>query len=493
MNIAWQASKPARFVSSEPKQQTYNDQYSTYAYKHFAYMFHTAPLHISRGIFPAMLPLEQTSFTPDEAVHGAWTYPLFDAILQRRARRFPLGATMPGQEQAFVSPHAPLPLDPVEEALLILAGTGVSGIALSDLPFIDNAGETLCGNTMLQFTGRVYASACGSHGTELFYTNDTGVYMVRQRQVQPTGMQEYRHTDDRQRLAQGMQEYIVTLQQQRLEIPRRSPALLAFNQWNVNVPGSTLFMPITDVTLGYINMLMLLFEAPHRLYIYDDLNNNAEPLRHWANAGKLNRKIPYPLSLLERSAAQQFVAVEQTLMLQNIYLALQAMGLGGWMFGTGSPLIVLGGTSMPGLGFRFVQPSAGSSMPNPVGLDGLFEAYCPPYYASMGVAVEAVVAMKWGQGGLFTSDGGPRPFRQHQVRQDEVPVSPDEVVQMTKDLCHYIYTTYGRFPAQVDAMNMCMWLQAHHLETDYYDRFMQPGAYHEAIANHMHVWHTGQP
>jgi len=133
---------------------------------------------------------------------------------------------MPGQEQAFVSPHAPLPLPPVEEALLILAGTGVTGLALRDLPFVDNAGDTLRGNTMLQFARRVYASACGAHGTELFYTND-------------------------------------------------------------------------------------------------------------------------------------------------------------------------------------------------------------------------------------------------------------------------IYTTYGRFPAQLDAMHMCMWLQAHHLETDYYDRFMQPGAYHDAIANHMHVWHTG--
>jgi hypothetical protein len=440
-----------------------------------------------------MQPHDLVPFTPRGAVHEAWTYPLFDAILQRRARRFPLGATMPGQEQAFVSPHAPLPLDPVEEALLILAGTGVSGITLSDLPFINPTGETLCGNTLLQFTGRVYASACGAHGTELFYTNDTGVYMVQQRHVQPTHMQEYVQVDDRQRLVQSVQDHTVTLQSQRLEIPRRSPALLAFNQWNVNVPGSTLFMPITDVTLEYINMLMLLFEAPHRLYIYDDINNNAEPLKRWAEAGKLNRKIPYPLSLLERSAAQQFVAVEQALMLQNMYLALQAMGLGGWMFGTGSPLLVLGGTSVPGLGFRFTRPPAGSQnvLPNPVGLDGVFEAYCPPYYPSMNAAVDAVVAAKWGPGGIFTSDGGPVPLRQRQVLQEEVPVSPDEVVQITKDLCNYIHTTYARFPAQLDAMNMCMWLQAHHLETDYYDRFMQPGAYHRAIAQHMQVWHGG--
>lgn len=102
-----------------------------------------------------MQPLDPTHFAPRGVVQRAWTYPLFDAIFQRRARRFPLGATMPGQVQHFVSPHAPLPLDPVEEALLILVGTGVSGINLSDLPFVDTAGKTLCGNTLLQFAGRV--------------------------------------------------------------------------------------------------------------------------------------------------------------------------------------------------------------------------------------------------------------------------------------------------------------------------------------------------
>ena len=82
------------------------------------------------------------------------------------------------------------------------------------LPLIRYFGT--CGNTILQFAGRVYASACGAHGTELFYTNDTGVYMVQQRHVQPSRMQEYAQVDDRQRLAQGMQEHIVTLRQQRL-------------------------------------------------------------------------------------------------------------------------------------------------------------------------------------------------------------------------------------------------------------------------------------
>ena len=111
----------------------------------------------------------------------------------------------------------------------------------------------------------------------------------------------------------------------------------------------------------------------------------------------------------------------------------------------------------------------------------------------MDAAVDAVVAMKWGQGGIFTGDGGPVPSRQPQGRQEAIPVSPDEVMDMTKDLCNYIYTAYGRFPAQLNTMNLCMWLQAHHLEPAYYDRFMQPGAYHDAIAHHMHTWHAEQP
>ncbi len=37
-----------------------------------------------------------------------------------------------------------------------------------------------------------------------------------------------------------------------------------------------------------------------------------------------------------------------------------------------------------------------------------------------------------------------------------------------------------------------MWLQAHPLETEYYDRFMQPEAYHDAIAGHGQTWHAEQ-
>ena len=35
---------------------------------------------------------------------------------------------------------------------------------------------------------------------------------------------------------------------------------------------------------------------------------------------------------------------------------------------------------------------------------------------------------------------------------------------------------------------MSIWFQAHHLETEFYDQYYQPGAYHEACAT---TWRAG--
>ncbi len=62
----------------------------------------------------------------------------------------------------------------------------------------------------------------------------------------------------------------------------------------------------------------------------------------------------------------------------------------------------MGGTPMTrGLGFRFTTDRQG--MPNPVGLDGVqeLEGMCPPYYKSMGDAVQAVYDSKYGHGAVF--------------------------------------------------------------------------------------------
>jgi hypothetical protein len=75
-----------------------------------------------------------------------------------------------------------------------------------------------------------------------------------------------------------------------------------------------------------------------------------------------------------------------------------------------------------------------------------------------------------------------------------VPRYSDKLVQCVKDICNYIYDTYGRFPMPNDPMIAPgYWVQAHHLDLDFYDRFMKAGAYSDTHANHMRLWHSEVP
>ena len=65
----------------------------------------------------------------------------------------------------------------------------------------------------------------------------------------------------------------------------------------------------------------------------------------------------------------------------------------------------------------------------------------------------------------------------------------DEGLACTKAVCTYIYETFGRFPATVDTMHLMWFMQAHHLDLDFYDRFFGPAAYGRTHAGHMAAWH----
>ena len=41
-------------------------------------------------------------------------------------------------------------------------------------------------------------------------------------------------------------------------------------------------------------------------------------------------------------------------------------------------------------------------------------------------------------------------------------------------------------------MFLIMYLQAHHIDLDFYDEFYKPGAYLKTHANHMTRWHSGE-
>ena len=105
----------------------------------------------------------------------------------------------------------------------------------------------------------------------------------------------------------------------------------------------------------------------------------------------------------------------------------------------------------------------------------------------MDAAVDAVLAPPV----PGSKETGPVPHRMSEAehRVGAIRISP-EGLACTKAICNYIHDTYGRFPGGTDAMHLMWVMQAHHIDTDYYDRFFGPGAYGPAHAAHMATWHS---
>ncbi len=418
----------------------------------------------------------------NNAARNAWNYPLFDAIFNRRSRRFALGAEIPGGPTKHKSDKPPLPLDEIEEAMLVWAGTGISGMNLSDLPYAYADGKSASGNTMIQFTGRTWASPCGSHSTELIYFNDSGSYVVSLKDVPATKVQEYETESDRDAIVTSFRDNRIKILDHRPEHPREYPAMLSFNFWDSNIEGSTVFLPVINNTWQYINGLLLMCGwADGGAMLIDDMNGNVPAgCERWVAEGLLDANRPLPLS-----ATDMGQSVEPAFILQNIALAQQAMGLGGWIHAGVNPAVLA-----ESLGFRTVTPP-NSLFAVPVGIDGVLEAYCPPYYKNMDAAVDAVIAEKFGANGIYTMDANREsPFLDRNEFVAGVPRYSDKLVQCVKDICNYIYDTYGRFPIHVPAMSINgVWCQAHHLDLDFYDKFYGESAYTPTQANHYQDWH----
>jgi hypothetical protein len=133
-------------------------------------------------------------------------------------------------------------------------------------------------------------------------------------------------------------------------------------------------------------------------------------------------------------------------------------------------------------------PSERAGMPgNPIGLDGIFEGCCPPYVPSMDAAVDAVLG-PMSRGNPLAR--GPAPFLMSHAEHDAGTVQvSEEGIACTKAICNYILKTYERFPGGTDAMHLMWFMQVHHIDTDYYDRYFHAGAYGRTHARHMATWH----
>ena len=145
---------------------------------------------------------------------------------------------------------------------------------------------------------------------------------------------------------------------------------------------------------------------------------------------------------------------------------------------------------MPGLGFRYDTDERWST-PNPTGREGVFEAYCPPHHRDMAAAVEAFAERKFGPGGPFHPDT-PGAWSDSPGVRGSAQVHDPAFKACVALQAQYVFDTFGKFPGTVPTLFILNYVQAHHLDLEFYDRFFQPGAYLETHARHMSRWH-GQP
>jgi hypothetical protein len=261
------------------------------------------------------------------------------------------------------------------------------------------------------------------------------------------------------------------------------------NTWAVNQPGTLLVLPVGD--LAQHVLLNLCYMLQNGLVVFDDINRRAIPgIRKFQGMVDVNNT--WPLTFVEQWSMAELTAE----LASSCYagtLMLQAMGLGGWMFNGLDPFSVLGASGnpeVPGLGFRYDTDDRWP-YPNPTGLAGVMEGYCPPHYPDMAAAVEAVCRRKFGPGGPYFS-ATPGPWKDSPKVRSAAQVHDEAFRACVAWQAQYIFETFGKFPGTVPAIFVIMYLQAHHLDLEFYDRFYKPGAYLKTHAEHMQRWHEGE-
>jgi hypothetical protein len=414
------------------------------------------------------LSSEQRTTAEAEALRELAAFPLLQALYGRRSLRFAFGAVIPDGPLAYRSRHEPLPLTELERMLVLSAMGGTTGWHYSITRHARYAPHV--SNYAAGAAGRTFPSAAGFHTAELFFSDDSGVYFFPTRdagalvdpateEATPELMVE-RHRDRLRRLSDG-----------RLYLPAEEPDLEGHNTWCVNVPGSLLVIPVADIAQHLIAILC--FFVQNGFAVYDDVND-----RKIAGLGEFGGLVdveePFPLTFSEQYALTEATAELATACYAGV-LMLQALGLGGWMFDGIDRFSMLGASGnpdVPGLGFRYDEDERWST-PNPTGREGVFEAYCPPHYPDMAAAVEAFAERKFGPGGPFNRDT-PGAWSDSPGVRGSAQVHDEEFKACVALQAQYVFDSFGKFPGTVPTVFILNYVQAHHLDLDFYDRFSSP-------------------
>lgn len=412
------------------------------------------------------------------------SFGLVEALLGRRSRRFFMGAEIPDGRFRYRSKHKAMPLSE-EERLLVVAACG-GNTSWHNMIYRAQLYAPHLSNYAAAAGGRTFPSAAGFHTSQTFFSDDSGVYVLEARDAPACTDRAPDGNIALDAVLESVKNRIRKIQDGRLRVPTAPPHVEAHNTWVVNHPGTLLVIPIGD--LAQHVLLNICYMLQNGLVLYDDINGRSIP-----GIEKFKDKVDidnvWPITFVEQWSLAELTA-ELSMSCYAGALMLQAMGLGGWMFNGLDPFSVLGASGdpeAPGLGFRYDEDERWP-YPNPTGLQGVMEAYCPPRYNDMKAAVEAVCERKFGPGGPF-NPGTPGPWKDSPSVRGAAVAHDDRFKECVALQAEYVFRTFGKFPGTTPSIFLITYLQAHHLDLEFYDKFYEPGSYLRTHADHMANWH----
>ncbi|GIW07123.1 MAG: hypothetical protein KatS3mg060_1928 [Dehalococcoidia bacterium] len=435
---------------------------------------------------------------------------LVEALRDRRSRRFGAGMRIPSGPFAYSSDQPPQPLSEEEEAALVYAAAGITGYALADLSFGPEQGGTM----VAALVGRTVSSADAIQNVALVVTNDEATYLIkRPADLSPGDVAEVIAQSQAGELTTIYRRLRTTIREGRTAPPLTPPINFTVNHWSLYAPGGTYFLPIADVTRFYINGVMEMLDEGMDLFIVDERASfRPAGLRQFGKSrgGPLHDN---PQDQRMGTVAQvetviaEMLAIEIGMMLQNLHLMAQAIGLGGWpnfarhdsgwFRALGFRMATMPSSKYLGFGptlawlARTLRRDIEVDYPLALEVNGepLLTPYCPPFYPSMRDAVFAVAEEKFGADGIWRGGGVHSAWREPAAVTEKIPRPNESVIEATAAYCQYLYDTYGRFPVYLAPYRTVLGSQVTHVDTAFYDRFFRPEVLSPTQREHQRRWH----
>jgi len=377
----------------------------------------------------------------------------------------------------FSSARPPEPLSELETALLCWAACGPNGLVAGDIAATHDLGA------LMTFAGRTIPAAANDWCVDLIFTNDEGTFLYRPTQVR-SKIVEIESEADYPKVIQWFREGVVQISPKRLDLDWTiSPGRpMGVWQYNLNRPGSTWFLPVADIAKGMINLYFSVFEHMQWL-ITDDETGQPCGLAEWARPGRLE------LPITQRTYEETMLHMadyQQAMLIQNLRLAAEALGLGCWIFGGFCEDLVLGGFRPLAKGLRFRYKTIDGRR-NYLGLPEVLEGFGlpSPWNKSVDELVARVLTAKKQALAQLPYQGEVKP-EVLKVLED----SPaDWCIQAVKTVLQYLLDKYKKFPVHYSTFHSNLHAQVHHLDPDFYDRYLKPGYLTPRHRRHFDDWH----